>query len=279
MYPHNAIVTSQAVEREIVEKYLQGHSAQELKNFYGYKTAKSITDKVKKFGYDPVAIRLKFENKKPHRQFSLATIDSVEKAYILGVIITDGCIDTKANKIEIDSVDEDMISFISTIVGKDYKTYYPSKYNIKSTIKRRQPIHRIVFHNPQLITELSRFGVVDKKSKIIQPPSFQEGEYNFLPYVIRGIIDGNGWIRKDGQEFYICSASYNFIIWIKNMLETRLYMQDINITQNTTVLENGKNSNLWYARTSLHKNIQLLKYIVYDRPFGMQRKYNKMYNI
>jgi hypothetical protein len=30
-----------------------------------------------------------------------------------------------------------------------------------------------------------------------------------LPYIIRGIIDGDGWIRNDGKEFF-----YIISIWI-----------------------------------------------------------------
>ena len=97
----------------------------------------------------------------------------------------------------------------------------------------------------------------------------EENEQKYIPYIIRGMIDGDGWIRKDGKEFYICTASYDMALWIKSTLENKLYMMDVNI---------HKEPGVWQIRTSLQHNLEILKLLVYNKPFGMSRKYNKLHS-
>ena len=120
-----------------------------------------------------------------------------------------------------------------------------------------------------MVKDISRFGVVPNKTKILDGFILQECEQKYIPYIIRGMIDGDGWIRKDGKEFYICTASYNMALWIKDILENKLYMSKINIDEAQRV---------WQVRTANTHNIDILKILVYDKPFGMKRKYNKLHS-
>lgn len=266
---------NESTEKEIVQKYIEGVPAKELAEMYGFRRSKSILDKVKKFGYNPSEIyRKNILKSKPYYSFSLEKIDSFVKAYILGIIITDGNVDNQG-RFQINLTDEDAIQYISKHIKKDYKTYEP--YRQKENGKYKN-IHRILFSNKKLVEELKRFAVVSNKSKIMLEPDFTEDEMKYLPYVFRGMIDGNGWIRKDGKEFYICSGSKVFALWIKKTLENRLFMRDLNFIELLREY-NGKESKVWYVRSSNDKNIKILKAIVYDKPVGMQRKYNRLYGI
>lgn len=244
----------------MVLEYVNGESTTYLRKKYGYKTNKSVIDKVKKYGY---TVRSNIEEKmknKLHRDFSLEKIDNLFKAYYLGLLVTDGYVVN--NAVGLDLVDKDVIEFISHVVKKPYSTYVQKEPN--------QTKYRIRIDNPQLVYELKRYGVEERKSKTIGNLSLYEDEYKYLPYIIRGIIDGDGWIRKDGKEFFICSASQTFIQCLKTIMEERLYMRDLNIIKKTEM-----NQSITYVlRTSLIRNINILKYIVYDIPYGMQRKYN-----
>lgn len=256
-------------ELEIVQRYMSGESASKLCDIYGFKTSKSILDKVRKYGFNPKDASP--PETKPYLNFSMNKIDSLAKAYILGVIMTDGNIDETSGHFEINSTDEDLIQFISSYIGKDYKSY--ESYNKQGDIKRAKTIHRIVFKNNKLTQELERFGMKNNRSTNMTQPEFLPEEYKYLPYVIRGMIDGDGWIRKDGKEFYICSASEDMAFWIKYTLENFLYMESVNLTSVTRDW-NGRPSYIWYIRTALDRNINILKSIVYDTRLGMQRKYN-----
>ena len=247
------------MEREIVKEYLAGASSTELAKKYGFKTSKSITDKVKKFNEKVRDQREAKAINKSYAHFSMKKIDSEFKAYYLGLLLTDGYI--VGNTIGLDLTDEDCIQFISSIIGKEYKSYEREA--------PRQTRHRIVFNNPELIKELSRYGVVPRKTHILSGFTLEPDEEKFYPYLIRGLIDGDGWIRKDGKEFFICTASYEFAIWVSHILEDKLYMRNINISKGRTV---------WNVRTALYRNINILKDIVYDIPFGMSRKYNLLHS-
>ena len=62
--------------------------------------------------------------------------------------------------------------------------------------------------------------------------------------------------------------SEDFKNWIVDILENKLYMVDIHTSQN----KNG----LWRIETSNQYNILKLIALVYNKPFGMMRKYNKL---
>ena len=119
--------------------------------------------------------------------------------------------------------------------------------------------------------QLARFGIVPNKTYTLTVPPLKEKEYRFLPYIIRGIIDGDGCISNTsyGEPYFsIVTQSENFKNWLVEMLETKLYMNNIN----TYVNENG----LWEIMSANQRNIKILDTLVYDKPYGMARKYNKL---
>ena len=75
---------------EMKNLYLDGHSANEIAKMAGYKTAKSISDKLKKAG---VQMRTSAESKdlkKTYDNSMFKYIDRSWKAYFLGLLLTDG---------------------------------------------------------------------------------------------------------------------------------------------------------------------------------------------
>ena len=246
-------------EKQMVKEYIQGVPVNILMEKYGYKTKKSITDKVKKYE-SAEAITIARNNRKDYKiQFDGVTNNF--NAYFLGLMLTDGYVQDN-NKFGIDLADEDCIAFISKVTGKEYKTYEPSSLGQK-------PRYRLIFSDNLSLQQLNKYGVVENKSKVLQGLKLSEEEYQFLPYIIRGIIDGDGCIYKTSYgapAMYICSASYDFIIWLKSVLENRFYFKELSITQS----ENG----LWRIDTANQRNILKLITLVYDIPYGMSRKYN-----
>ena len=178
----------------------------------------------------------------------------------LGLMLTDGYIQDE-NRFGIDLTDEDCIAFISKITGKEYKSY-----NDNEPYKTR---YRLIFSNKAVVETLARYGVVPNKSKILQNIQLDEEEERYLPYIIRGIIDGDGCVYSTSYgapAFYICSASEIFIKWIKKTLENKLYFKELSIV--------CSKEGLWRIDTANQQNILKLITLVYDKPYGMSRKYN-----
>ena len=67
---------SNDMEMKIVEEYLNGVSTRSLMEKYNFKTRKSITDKVKKYGYRVRSSREEVMMHKPYEYFSMEIIDS-----------------------------------------------------------------------------------------------------------------------------------------------------------------------------------------------------------
>lgn len=245
-------------EKTMVQEYINGVPVKTLMEKYGYKTKKSITDKVKK--YESIeAIEVARKNRKNY-QIEFDGVTNVFNAYFLGLMLTDGYIQDD-NKFGIDLTDEDCIAFISTITNKDYKKYESNEDN-------RKPRYRLIFSDNKSLKKLNEYGIIRNKSKVLKGLNLTEEEYKYLPYIIRGIIDGDGCIYKTSYgapAMYICSASYDFITWVKTILETRLFFKELSLVQSET--------GLWKIDTANQQNILKLLTLVYDKPYGMSRKY------
>lgn len=246
-------------EKQMVQEYIDGVPVHVLMTKYGYKTKKSITDKVKKYN-SIEAIEIARNNRKTYK-IEFDGITNPFNAYFLGLMLTDGYIQDN-NKFGIDLTDEDCIAFISKITNKEYKTYESSGIGEKTR-------YRLIFSDNNSLNKLKEYGVTERKSKTLQGPILSEKENKYLPYIIRGIIDGDGCVYKTSYgapALYICSMSFDFINWVKTILENRLYLKDLSLSQN----EEG----LWRVDTANQQNILKILLLVYDKPYGMNRKYN-----
>lgn len=248
-------------ELQLVQEYINGVPVNVLMKRYGFKTKKSITDKLKKYypnNYEKLIEKAR-ENRKGYN-YKLKEIKNEFDAYFLGLMMTDGYI--VGNKVGIDLVDEDCIDFLSKSIGKEYNIYPQENHQTK---------FRLLLTDKELVDNLKRFGIVERKSYTLSAPILNKEEEKFIPYILRGIIDGDGSVSPTsygGTQFFIVTMSEDFKNWIIDILENKLYMVDIHTSQN----ENG----LWRIETSNQYNILKLIALVYNKPFGMMRKYNKL---
>lgn len=260
----NRVIVNKKEEKEIVKKYLKGQSSIDLMKEYGFKTSESITNILKSNGVKP-RTQIEVNNLKVKSiDFNFINIDSNFKAYYLGILLTDGYLNTSRNNVSVQMCDKDIIDFIakntkSTVIAV-------KKKNAKSKIMFRTSIY-----SKEYRSQLERLGVVDNKSLTLKGPTLYKEEKKYIPYIIRGIIDGDGWIRKDGREFFICSASSDFILWCKNELESLgMIKLNLNFTPNDY-------SGIYCLRSGRKENIKILKERIYNVPFGMNRKYELLY--
>ena len=252
---------SKEQEIQLVEEYKQGTPVIELMNKYGYKTKKSITDKVKKYypeNYEEI-IKEAQDSRRGY-VYSLEKLTSPFDAYLIGLLLTDGYVLSDRDGLGLDMTDEDVISFVAKTIGTNYKSYDDGIHKTK---------HRVLITRPGISNQVERFGIIPNKSTILPAPKLLDEEKQFLPYIIRGIIDGDGCVSKTsygGAQFYICTMSKDFAIWVTEILKNNFFMDDIAIR----ISENG----LYRIETANQYNILKLIAIVYNKPFGMNRKYN-----
>lgn len=246
-------------EKMLVDEYMSGIPAKILMNKYGFKTKKSIQDKVIKYGRGN-ELKNRRDIKKPY-YINLEKIDSEFNAYFIGLMMTDGYVKKGRTDFGINLIDEDCIKFIADSTNNTYHFY-----NNENSGR-----YRILFSSKEQINFLKRYNIVPNKTFNIKGFDFLPEEEKYIPYVIRGIIDGDGCIGKlqHGTPYFsIVSQSKDFAYWIKYLLENKLYMKDIKIYCN----QNG----LYEITSAKLDNLNILQVVVYDKPYGMKRKYKKL---
>lgn len=254
---------SKEQELQLVEEYRQGTPVITLMAKYGYKTKKSITDKVKK--YYPNEYQQIIKEAQDGRRgyvYSLKKLTSPFDAYLIGLLMTDGYVLSDRDGVGLDMTDEDVIKFVADTIGTKYKSYQSEQHKTK---------YRVRITYPGIIEEAKRFGIVPRKSRILTAPDLTAEEWHLIPYIIRGIIDGDGCVSKTsygGAQFYICTMSNEFAEWLVHILTDIFFMDDIHCRQ--------AESGIWRIDTSNQYNILKLIALVYNKPFGMNRKYTEL---
>ena len=153
---------SKEQELQLVQEYIEGAPVVELMSKYGYKTKKSITDKVKKYypnEYNKI-IKQAQDNRRGYT-YSLEQITSPFDAYLIGLLLTDGYVLSDRDGIALDMTDEDVIQFVANTIGTTYKSYSDGIHKTK---------YRVLITIPGITEQVKRFGIVPNKSLIV--PSF-----------------------------------------------------------------------------------------------------------
>lgn len=266
---------------EMIELYKNGSSTSEIAKLSGFKTAKSVGDKLKKAG---VTLRTSKEAHALNKGYSdemFQTLDAEWKAYFLGLLLTDGWITSRiANTTDYEivgysSTDKDVVEFISSCTGKNIQIVEShEKVNPQGGKHMTKNEYRIILNSKQIATDLARLGVVPNKSLILQGPNLNKNEYRYLSSIMKGIIDGDGtlgvWEKQPERIYFrIASASESFIDWCIWALEV-LGMRNLNKRQIDT--------HFWEVNSGRKENIRILSQCIYSQPIGMMRKYNKIHN-
>lgn len=267
-------------ENEMKRLYDSGMSCMEIAKIFGYKTPKSISDKLVKIG-----VKLRTGQNKNSQTVIYNTdifkkIDTEWKAYYLGLLLTDGWItnrkDGVIDTVGYSSVDKDAAEYVSICTGKPIQVVNkPSKVvGPNGDLINQSTEYRVVLTSVEMVKDLQRLGVVENKTHILKGPNLLIDELVYLPQILRGIIDGDGTLgfpsnNLSSMYFRIISASEDFIdwcIWALNVLG----MRDIN--------KRKINNILWELNSARPSNIAILTNSIYRGNFGMSRKYNLIHN-
>ena len=189
-------------------------------------------------------------------------IDTSEKAYFLGLIMADGNMYLKNNKlqfsIKLKSTDSDIIYKLSKAVGFDESKlkFHKGTRNGTETIGIELKTYNQVF-----CENLLNKGIVPNKTGKESFPAIRD---NLKKDFIRGFIDGDGWIGKDRNRIGVASMSLDIIDQISNHLKEFL---KINININ-------KDKNLFrFDIYDKFKVLKILNYLYYNDCISLERKH------
>lgn len=265
---------------EMKRLYCSGMSCAEIAKIFGYKTPKSINDKLKKAGVEIRIGQNKNSQSIIYRTDIFKTIDCEWKAYYLGLLLTDGWItnrkDGVVDTIGFSSVDKDAVEYISLCTGKPMQIVNrPSqKIGPNGKVINQLTEYRVILTSIEAVADIARLGVVQNKTHTLSGPLLNPGELVYLPQILRGIIDGDGTLgfptnSPSTMYFRILSASEEFIdwcIWALNVIG----MRDLHKRRLTDTL--------MCIDTAKPTNIAILANSIYRGNFGMSRKHNLIHN-
>ena len=208
---HSKIYLSQNDIQNIKIKYLNGISLLALQRQYNisYERIKNIVKDCEEISY---AKRLNINIQENY----FHQINSNEKAYWLGWIISDGSITYQPSKskyqleLTIKQEDEDILHLLEKDLCVENKVY-----------TTQEKYKRFSLGSKQIVTDLINQNITQNKSFTVQVPNFDK-KYNAA--FIRGLFDGDGgftvYTRKTGKkcmELSFCGNQY-IISWVRDTL-------------------------------------------------------------
>lgn len=260
---------------EIHEKYLNGASIDELSSEY-HISINNLADRVANNKWTK-------PKKKSHYSCNEEYFDNItteHQAYWLGFLMADGYITSKRIR-EKHGDESQCVGF--SISTKDAELFDKFKQDLKSNhpvniYKPREKGYnldgsygRILITSQHMVDSLKKYGVVENKTKILQPPKLPE---KLVPHFIRGYSDGDGSIiishLKDGQIKYAWNITStkeicDYILKYFNKENLKLYQRFPE-----------RNVNNYTIKFSGNKQVpRLLQTIYQDATIFLQRKYNK----
>jgi hypothetical protein len=238
---------------EVVLDYTKGEYCKDLAKKYNIDehSIYKILDKAgikRKAGYHSKCNETYFEE-----------IDTPDKAYLLGFITADGAVVNDILSIEISNKDIDLLFYAKQQINP----------NATITSCKGRNTSKVSFCAKKIGKDLSKYGIVQNKSKIIKRVPIELIPKDFLKFYFRGLIDGDGCILKNGG-INIYSGSIDFIKDVQNILVKEVQLTPLSIYKGTSYFIS------WNSKRDKEKLFHYL-YDDLDKCFYYKRKYQRLY--
>jgi hypothetical protein len=121
-----------------------------------------------------------------------------EMAWVLGLFITDGNVNSSNHSITFSQKDERILHLIAKYMEADY---------ILAPFGPTKTTPSLLINSKELKKDLQLLGITANKSLTVPFPDVPE---EFLPSFVRGVIDGDGWVQDKGYVMNITTGSKSF---------------------------------------------------------------------
>lgn len=188
-------------------------------------------------------------------------IDSYDKAYFLGFLVTDGSVGSTDNSIAITlkASDYQILEVLSNKIGNSNKLYFS---------QRNEAVLR--FKSAKIKQNLAMYDVRPNKTyNGISLPIIKD---ELMPHLVRGIIDGDGWISVKSHQFGLCGCE-TLVTQVRDYLVNTIGVYQVKILHISDYL--------WQITWGSKKDILSIgEYIYQDKQdCYLQRKYENFMEI
>lgn len=257
----------------ICELYLNGYSTVKIGKMYGTWNH-TIANILEENGIDR-------DRRLSTRIYSLDehyfdVIDTKNKAYIYGLLLSDGSNNPDKQTVSI-SLQEDDVALLEMIRNElkstrpleylDYSNKHDFGYHYKNQ-------YRLLLFSDKICSALSNLGLVKNKSLQVEFPTFED---DYMAPMIRGMWDGDGTLGlyKNKNISVSLTATQMFCDGLKAYLETKLGIMSCHIYDASC--HNGVTRVFCIGKTD--DKIKFLDWMYNDADIYMKRKYEKYLEI
>jgi len=202
-------------------------------------------------------------NKEQNDEF-FDNIDTEEKAYFLGFVFADGNVYNHQLTIEIQAKDRELLERFKKELNLNSKISYRNRGNTEVCSIRMISEH--------LCNSLAKYGIVpDKTHKTKHLP---ELSLAVRPHFIRGLIDGDGWISIDKNNYYHIGFVSNYQSTCEDFKTFCNSFLPIEASFTNKINVKDKKNNGYVCQTTKQKTAKCLANILYkDCKICLSRKY------
>lgn len=237
----------------VIQRYLDGESCQVIADDFGV-SFKSISLILEKHN---IPRNNRYHNLGLDENY-FENIDSYDKAYFLGFMLTDGSVALKENiiRLTLTARDEEILQVFKEKTGNSNNL----------SLRKDEKHNELTFHlrSSKWKKDLAQYHVVPQKTYSCDMPMLSE---NMMPHLIRGMIDGDGWISYKSPAIGFC-GNEKVVTHLRDFLVEKLDVYNVKILQTQ--------EHLWQITWSSKKDISIIgNYIYKDKQdCFLKRKYN-----
>ena len=242
-------------ENKVIEAYKDGKSCQEIANANNV-TFNTISNILRKHG---------IERNNIYHNLSLdenywENIDRYDKAYFLGLMITDGNVCGNFVRLQLQTKDKKVI-----------ETFANKTNNANKLVEDKRGRGMIGSGAKRLkwVVDLAKYGVIPNKAYSTFLPTLDD---EMMPHLLRGIIDGDGWISAKSQSIGIC-GNIDLVTQVRDYFVKKLNVYNVKVIQTEP--------HLWMANWASKKDVAAIGFFLYKdkKDCYLQRKYNNFLEI
>lgn len=245
-------------EQEVITRYKNGESCQVIADSFKvtFHTISNILEK------NNIARDNKYKNINLNENY-FEKIDSSDKAYFLGFMLTDGNVSLNENtiRLSLSSKDEEILNIFKEKTGNE------NKICIREDEKHSERTFQL--KSKKWKDDLAKYGVVPQKTSISEMPILST---DMMPHLIRGMIDGDGWISFNSHQIGFC-GNEKTVNQLKDYLVKTLNVYDVKVIH--------ASENLWQITWASQKDIEKIGNYIYQNKDNcfLSRKYNDFLQI
>ena len=257
-------------KEEVINMFNQKHTLTDISNYFGYKSNKLISELLKNEGFNTSQMIGQKNRSKSLNENYFDNIDTPNKAYILGWIMSDGYV--SKNKLVFGLKDLEILEFIKSEMNSGHKISEIFVYD-KRTNKTYQQ-HTLQICSKKISESLNKLGIYQAKSFTVDLPKINKSLY---PHLIRGLFDGDGYVGEGKFNTGGLFPRFSLILSEKLYNSLTTIFNDLNLELKKPDIVAEKNGD-FILKMRIYRKKELRYFFNYIYGEGDVIKLNRKYN-